>query len=1052
MYSLFVTICLLYLVSGCTSDDLVCTSEMGNRKLTATIEGQDIITRVTVGEEGEVSWIEGDEIGVFGEHARNVQFRSSGSGTSSTFIGDLVIDEAIEWAYYPYNEKALMNAGVLTFTLPTQYTYTGNSYAPMLGNMRGNSDNLVFKHLCGLMCITINDLPADADRFVITSVGTEAPFLAGQALVEDVNNEDAVLVIEGEGSYRVTYQLGALAADYGFRSFFVPLPVGEYPQLNVELYAKGASEPYFIRTISNIKVRRAVMIDMPVLDGKTGMQYVLNEKVRELTETLQGKVFADIDNPMKLTYTGVAAEDVPHVGDIVWSRGSSAFPTGFLGKVNKVYQDNGNYVVQTDIAALSEAFDQLYVNEEIILEPEGTTTRAFMPEAFGFNINTELKGMYGTPGNPAYIFGNIGIVTKLTVHVELDKQNRLDLANVLLETSVVLEGGMELKLSTEKKELFEKELTKIDFTPIPLAGGIVWFTPVLEPILRAGAKGEINCKGNFSTSWFLVAGAQYKDGQWEKGMHPRPRKTMEKSPWKYENEFSFEGEMFIGMGLDFMMQLYSQPKMKLGLGISADLKLTGEVKIDNSNSHSLTQTLNDATLTSSVVLGGQVKVDPSLLVPGDQKWELKFLELELWKRQVNLLPTFKDLLGSLTKKETQSGDTFFEVDVDTETSGDVLADTKIQFALKNQKTGIVEQTSTSVDYVGGTDRELTEEENPKVPKAPQKVAFKNLKQNTTYEIYPIVKSSVVNQYTKGDGISLENQVVELSTELSERDVLIALYNSAGGDGWTHNDNWCSDKPLNEWYGVTTNNEGKVVSIFLSDNNLKGTIEIDGLCCLEKFQCYSSNRYNRNLLTALTIKNCGRLLDLKCQSNELVSLNIDDCINLKILYLGGNLLTEFDLGRFTSLEYFDCSRMKQFSLQNIAGLPNLYELGCICSGFNVLNVSGCTRLEKLFCGGNPLVSLNVSGCYSLSCIEFAKADFDDYAFFYEDMKLDVLQLTDCVNLEVINGGGCNYPVFKKIYLAKPLKAYQCVQWGGYNPDLYTFPVHMDGWQYPEFIYK
>lgn len=35
----------------------------------------------------------------------------------------------------------------------------------------------------------------------------------------------------------------------------------------------------------------------------------------------------------------------------------------------------------------------------------------------------------------------------------------------------------------------------------------------------------------------------------------------------------------------------------------------------------------------------------------------------------------------------------------------------------------------------------------------------------------------------------------------ELTALTALYESTGGDGWTHNDNWCSDKPLNEWYGV-----------------------------------------------------------------------------------------------------------------------------------------------------------------------------------------------------------------------------------------------------------
>ena len=49
----------------------------------------------------------------------------------------------------------------------------------------------------------------------------------------------------------------------------------------------------------------------------------------------------------------------------------------------------------------------------------------------------------------------------------------------------------------------------------------------------------------------------------------------------------------------------------------------------------------------------------------------------------------------------------------------------------------------------------------------------------------------------------------------ELTALTALYESTGGDGWTHNDNWCSDKPLNEWYGVETDEEGYVISLKLA---------------------------------------------------------------------------------------------------------------------------------------------------------------------------------------------------------------------------------------------
>ncbi len=57
----------------------------------------------------------------------------------------------------------------------------------------------------------------------------------------------------------------------------------------------------------------------------------------------------------------------------------------------------------------------------------------------------------------------------------------------------------------------------------------------------------------------------------------------------------------------------------------------------------------------------------------------------------------------------------------------------------------------------------------------------------------------------------------------ERDALIALYNRTDGPNWTMNTNWSSYVPLGEWYGVTTEAEGKVTKLVLADNNLRGSL-------------------------------------------------------------------------------------------------------------------------------------------------------------------------------------------------------------------------------------
>ena len=56
----------------------------------------------------------------------------------------------------------------------------------------------------------------------------------------------------------------------------------------------------------------------------------------------------------------------------------------------------------------------------------------------------------------------------------------------------------------------------------------------------------------------------------------------------------------------------------------------------------------------------------------------------------------------------------------------------------------------------------------------------------------------------------------------DRAALEALYESTGGEKWTNSDNWRSDAPIGEWYGVTTDG-GRVTELVLVENGLVGDI-------------------------------------------------------------------------------------------------------------------------------------------------------------------------------------------------------------------------------------
>ena len=102
-----------------------------------------------------------------------------------------------------------------------------------------------------------------------------------------------------------------------------------------------------------------------------------------------------------------------------------------------------------------------------------------------------------------------------------------------------------------------------------------------------------------------------------------------------------------------------------------------------------------------------------------------------------------------------------------------------------------------------------------------------------------------------------------------REALITFYFATGGSEWEHNTNWRrSDTSLAQWFGVTTDADGRVTVIDLSGNKLVGALpaRIGNLMHLEK-------------------------LDLS--GNELagsIPPELGNLANLSTLYLGGNRLT------------------------------------------------------------------------------------------------------------------------------------------------------------------
>ena len=194
---------------------------------------------------------------------------------------------------------------------------------------------------------------------------------------------------------------------------------------------------------------------------------------------------------------------------------------------------------------------------------------------------------------------------------------------------------------------------------------------------------------------------------------------------------------------------------------------------------------------------------------------------------------------------------------------------------------------------------------------------------------------VPDEFPQGDVFNLiqEQQVPNCSTVAVEKDslALVALYHATKGDSsWTNKTNWLSDKPLNEWYGVSTNAQGHVDTLDLRRNQLTGQIP-SALGDLENLQTLTlhENQLTGTIpsalgeltnLTYLTLHNnrlsgpipsaLGKLtnltIELNLSRNQLtgaIPVELGNLTNLTGLYLYDNQLTGSipeALGKLTSL--------------------------------------------------------------------------------------------------------------------------------------------------------
>ena len=197
-----------------------------------------------------------------------------------------------------------------------------------------------------------------------------------------------------------------------------------------------------------------------------------------------------------------------------------------------------------------------------------------------------------------------------------------------------------------------------------------------------------------------------------------------------------------------------------------------------------------------------------------------------------------------------------------------------------------------------------------------------------------------------------------SIEEQERAIIVYIYDTFGGIGWTNADNWNSANPVGTWYGISTDEIGgatRITGIDLSNNNLIGVIVESSNqdrffqvgAVLSELQVLN---FNRNSLSGLMMHaqlgNFETLRYLGLAQNSLsgtIPVELTDLVLLHTLELSGNNLSggiPSEIGLMTSLQSLN------LDANSLSGsLPS--ELG------NLVNLTFLSVASNQFTGPIPV---------------------------------------------------------------------------------------------------
>ncbi|RTY85713.1 T9SS C-terminal target domain-containing protein, partial [Flavobacterium sp. GSN2] len=171
------------------------------------------------------------------------------------------------------------------------------------------------------------------------------------------------------------------------------------------------------------------------------------------------------------------------------------------------------------------------------------------------------------------------------------------------------------------------------------------------------------------------------------------------------------------------------------------------------------------------------------------------------------------------------------------------------------------------------------------------------------------------------------------------------------------------------YTIDANNNGEIeVNETINVGYLSiGSSNISSLVGISNFINLTYLRCEENQIYSLDLSGLTNLINLDCTHNNINSLNISSSNNLERLRCDYNQLTQLDVSNMPNLQELFCSRNYITSL-NISGKPNFSQLDCRFNLLTTLNLSALPSLTYMECNNNQLTTLDISVLPNIGFVE------------------------------------------------------------------------------------